>query len=430
MRKLYISCPATSRSGYGDHSRDLIRSLIAMDMFDIKILDQRWGSCSRDALSIGKDEDIYSRFVEGPMKEQPDIWVQVTVPNEFQPVGKYNIGITAGMETTMVSGEWLEGCNRMDKIIVPSEHSKRVFEFCKYDKIDKKTQQKIGELACNKSIEVLFEGLDTEVFKKTKEIPETINDMMSEIKEDFCFLLVGHWLNGDFTHDRKDIGGTIKTFVESFKAKGKNKRPALIVKTSGAGFSVKDRENIIQKIEWVIGKENKKDLPRIYFLHGDLTQEELNGLYNHNKVKAMFCLTHGEGFGRPFMEFSNTGKPTIVSNWSGHLDFLSEYGLLVGGELKNVHDSAVWENVIMKESQWFYANYNAASALIKDVYANYKKHHAKTRKQTQYIKDNFTLEKMTERFTEIMNGIVSGIPEQVKLELPKLKTPKLEKINE
>ena len=94
--KLVISCPASSRSGYGDHSRDLVRSLIAMNKFDVKILDQVWGGCPRNALTLD-DKDIHSLFLTQQMTEQPDIWIQVTVPNEFSPVGKYNIGITAGI---------------------------------------------------------------------------------------------------------------------------------------------------------------------------------------------------------------------------------------------------------------------------------------------------------------------------------------------
>ena len=141
-QKLVISCPATSRSGYGDHSRDLIKSLISMDKFDIEIMDQRWGGCPKNALTE-KDEDISSLIMDtNELNYKPDIWIQVTVPNEFQPVGVYNIGITAGMETNLVSPQWIEGINRMDKIIVPSEHSKKVFMESSYDKMDKNTKKK------------------------------------------------------------------------------------------------------------------------------------------------------------------------------------------------------------------------------------------------------------------------------------------------
>ena len=422
--KLVISCPATSRSGYGDHARDLIKSLISMNRFDIEIMDQRWGGCPKNALTE-KEEAISSLIMEtNELKYKPDIWIQVTVPNEFQPVGIYNIGITAGMETNLVSPQWIEGINRMDKIIVPSEHSKRVFIESSYDKMDKNTNKKQGILKCEVPIEVLFEGSDISIFKKTTDIPITVIESMKQVKEDFCFLMVGHWLQGDFGHDRKDVGGVIKVFCDTFN-KLKNK-PALIIKTSGATYSVTDREEMLKKMRFILKSVNNNRVS-VYLLHGDMTPEELNGLYNHKNVKAMVSFTHGEGYGRPLQEFSITGKPTIASGWSGQVDFLSEYGILLKGNLGKIHESSVWKDVILKDSGWFFIDPNYASAVLKDVYKNYKAHLTRSRKQTQYIKENFTLDLMLEKFKTMMEAIPSA-PEKVLLNLPKLK--KLEKIND
>lgn len=407
---LVISCPATSRSGYGDHSRDLIRSLIAMDKFNVKIIDQRWGMCSRDALTH-KDSDISSRFIPPNLSEQPDVWIQVTVPNEFQAIGKFNIGITAGMETTLVAPQWVEGINRMDYILVPSKHSKEVFEKSTYDQKDG-AGNIINQLKCTTKIDVLFEGLDMKVFNKSK------SNFKLDIKEDFAFLFVGHWLQGDFSHDRKDVGGMIRTFLETFKNTSKRNQPALILKTSSASFSVIDREQMLKKINMIRNSVEGDDLPSVYLLHGDLTQEELNGLYNHNKVKSMISFTHGEGFGRPLLEFSVTGKPVLYSNWSGHIDFLSEHGVPLAGELKDIDKSAVVKDMILAESKWFYVNYGYASGAIKDVYKNYKKHLERSRKQTQYVKDNFAISKMNEVFTK---QVETNVP-SFEIKIPKLET--------
>lgn len=410
---LVISCPATSRSGYGDHSRDLIRSLIAMDKFNVSVLDQRWGGCSRDALKES-DVDISSRLIR-QMADQPDIWIQVTVPNEFSPIGKYNIGITAGIETTLVSVPFLQGVNKMDYVLVPSKHAKDGFTNSTYDQKDK-AGNTISKLECTTKIDILFEGLDITKFYKEP----SSNFDLSSIKEDFTYLAVGHWLNGDFSHDRKDMGGMIRTFLETFKDMSKKNQPALILKTSSATFSVIDRESILKKIKAIRSSvQHTGELPNVYLLHGDLTEQELNELYNHPKVKAMISFTHGEGFGRPLLEFSITGKPVIASNWSGHIDFLSEYGLQLAGELKPVHKSVVWKDVIVPESQWFYVDYGYASGLIKDVYKQYKKYLEKTRKQTQYVKDNFTIDKMTDIFTTQMEDNVPSF---------EIKIPKLEEI--
>tara|TARA_A100001201_G_scaffold125079_1_gene109287 strand:+ start:2811 stop:4085 length:1275 start_codon:yes stop_codon:yes gene_type:complete len=419
---LVISCPASSRSGYGDHSRDLIRSLIAMDRFDIKIMDQRWGNCPRTELSP-EDEITKLLLPRGPLQFQPDVWIQVTVPNEFQKIGKsMNIGITAGIESNRVEPAWIEGCNRMDMIIVPSEHSKNTLIDTKWDNKDQNGNV-VNTLQCTKPVEVLFEGLDINIFDKTE--PEnlvTVNGL-NEIPESFCFLTVGHWLQGSFSHDRKDIGGTINTFIDSFRSM--RVKPALVIKTSSATFSVMDRYEMLRRIK-SIQQNFGKDQPKIYLLHGDLTPEEMNSLYNHPKIKAMVSFTHGEGYGRPLLEFSVTGKPVIAPNWSGHIDFLKDYAFKLPGELKEIDNSALIEGIFTKGSMWFYVNYNVASKLMKNIYKKYKDYLKVSRKQRKFVKDNFTIEKMNEKFENI---ITENVPEPVKLNLPKLKLPKLEKIN-
>ena len=247
----------------------------------------------------------------------------------------------------------------------------------------------------------MFEGLDLEVFNKQ---PSTTFNL-DTIKEDFAFLFVGHWMQGEFGHDRKDVGGMIRTFLETFKDSAKRNQPALILKTSSATFSIIDREQVLQKIEQIklsMGIDPAL-LPNIYVVHGDLSQAELNNLYNHTKVKAMISFTHGEGFGRPLLEFSITGKPVIYSNWSGHIDFLSKYQVPLAGEIKQVHRSVVQPQLILENSGWFFVDYGYAIGVLKDVHKNYKKYLEQTRKQTQYVKDNFSLDKMTKDFTDLID---------------------------
>jgi len=414
---LVFQGPLSSRSGYGDHARDLVRSLIAMDRFDIKIIDLRWGDCPRNALTHD-DVDITSKFLTANMETQPDIFVQLSVPNEFQKIGKYNIGITAGIETTNCAAAWLEGCNRMDLVIVPSNHAKHVFEKTFYDRMNKQTKQKDGELRCTTPIEVLFEGADLNVWKKTSEISKTVDDKLSTIPEDFCFLYVGHWLQGDEGHTRKDTGGIIRTFCNTFKGGAYKKRPALIVKTSSATFSVIDREQMLVKIRAI--RNTIVNPPNVYLLHGDLEQIELNSLYNHPKVKAHVSFTKGEGFGRPLLESSLSGKPVISTNWSGHIDFLSPHSILLPGEVKQVHPSAVIDGIIMPESGWFYINYNYASKILKDVFKHYKKYLPAAMKQLGHSKKNFSLDKMNSDFKSLITSHIQKQPEAVQLKLPKL----------
>jgi len=418
---LLIQGPIATRSGYGDHTRDIATSIIDLygDKYDIKIMSMRWGECPMTGLD-DKNPDhvklIQCILRKPELPAQPEVFIQVSVPNEFHPVGKYNIGITAGIETTHCSKEWLDGLNRMDLNIVPSEHSKKVFESINFEKFDSKTNQKLGEYTLSKPVEVLFEGLDSKIYKKTVNIESTIKNTLDDINEQFAFLFVGHWLQGKHGHDRKDVGTLIETFCEAFK--NKQKKPALILKTSGATFSIMDRNEMTRKINSVIEKYGK-DCPSVYLLHGDLTSSEMNSLYNHPKVKAHISFTKGEGFGRPLLEASVSQKPVIATNWSGHIDFL-KHSLLLPGELKPVHKSAVWKNVIIPESNWFYVNKNHAAKIMKDVFKHYKKYIPEARKQARYSNENFSLDKMTNDLKALFDKYVPKPQEQVKLKLPKL----------
>jgi len=273
MKKFILICaPVTSRSGYGAHSRDLVESLLDIDKYDIKILDVRWGDCPRDAL--GGNEPRNKKITEcitsttTPLEKQPDVYIDIRIPNEFQTFGKFNIGITAGVETNAVSGKWLEHCNKMDLIIVPSNHSKVGFVNSVYDALQQQPdgkQKKVGELKLEKPIEVLFEGADENIYKPldSKEMDSKFFDWLNDIApEKFAFLVVGQWGKGGFSEDRKNIGLTIKTFYEAFA--NKKKQPSLILKVNGANFSIMDREDCYTKIRQIknlkhINKTLKKD---------------------------------------------------------------------------------------------------------------------------------------------------------------------------
>jgi glycosyltransferase involved in cell wall biosynthesis len=414
---LIFQAPVATRSGYGDHARDLLHSLYKLDKFEIKVISTRWGATPMDALNY--DNEFHKWIVDNivpNIQSKPDIYIQVTVPNEFQPIGHYNIGITAAIETTHCPLDWIHGCNRMDLIITPSQHSKDSLVKTIYNEADKQTNQIIKQHQIQKPVEILFEGFDENDFGT--EYVAHITEL-DKVKEDFAFLFVGHWLQGDLGEDRKNVGMMIKTFAMAFK--DEKVKPALVLKTSSAGFSVLDRESMVKKIREALGKDYKK-VP-VYLLHGDLTQSEMNGLYEHPKVKAMLNFTKGEGFGRPLLEFSLTGKPVIVSGWSGHLDFLKEGAVLLEGELKNVHESAA-NQFLLKESQWFNVNISKALTSIKDVYKNYDKYKAAAFQLGKQNKQNFSLEKMTKLFDGILNqyGIYTKVqPKFQQLQLPKLK---------
>jgi glycosyltransferase involved in cell wall biosynthesis len=415
-----VSCPIDTFSGYGARSRDFVKALIQSKgkEWDIKILPQRWGETPWNFLS--QDDPLKQRFINGnSIKQKPEIWIQITIPSEFQPQGQFNIGVSAGIESTIYPGEFIEGSNRMDLNLVSSKHSKDVAIATSFDKQDNQGN-KIGIVKLEKPIEVLFEGLDLNKYYKKSQNSELLKD----VPEDFCFLYTGHWLPGDIGEDRKNTGLMIKTFLETFKGSNK-KKPALILKTNSINYSLIDRENIIKKINYI--KELVSgNLPNIYLLHGEMTDDEMNQLNNDNKVKAFVSFTKGEGYGRPLAEAAITGKPIITTNWSGHLDFINgDYNILMGGNLTPVHESAA-NQWILKESQWFSVDLNIASKSLKSVFKHYKEYLGRSRKQTQYIKDNWTFNKMAEKLDNLLK--VEKNEPSPWIQNHTLKLPKLKKI--
>ena len=401
--------PVKTRSGYGAHSRDLLWALKEIDLFDIKIDSCLWGSTPLTALEDGNE---FHEWIEENTVTQfnglPEIYIQVTVPNEFKRLGKFNIGVTAGIETTVAPKDWIDGCNVMDMIITTSNFSKEVLLSTVYNENDKNTNRLIKQHRIDKPINVLFEGVDRKIYNNN------VNDTFKlDIEEDFAYLFVGHWLKGSIGQDRKDVGMLIKCFVNSFK--DEIDKPALILKTSSASFSVKERENLINRIQKIVGD----DKVPVYLLFGDLKDEEMNDLYNHPKVKAMVSITKGEGFGRPLLEFTMTGKPVIASNWSGHKDFLPmDNAAMIGGKLTDV-DVSAQDNFIIKDSKWFTANYDEFIHVLKLVKSNYDEFLIKSEKLRIMNSEKFTLDKMKELLKSYMEPH-SIISKQINLMLPKL----------
>jgi hypothetical protein len=422
----YISAPVDTYSGYGARSRDIIKSLIELDKYNIKILSQRWGDTRRGFLNDFPEWEFMEKYIVPQILSKPDIWCQISVPNEFQSIGAYNIGITAGIETTACAPQWVEGCNRMDLILTSSEHSKRVFELTNYEVQNKQNGGKVN-LSVTTPIKVLFEGANLDVYKPLKE-PMTNDELyksIDSIPEKFAYLFVGHWLQGDMGQDRKNVGLLIKAFYEIFK--NKSNAPALILKCSLGKGSHMDRREIMKRISSIRKSLPITKLPNIYLIHGDLSDAEMNELYNHPKIKSMVSATKGEGFGRPLLEFALTGKPIIATGWSGHVDFLNpKLTALMGGELSDLHPSSIQKDILIEGSQWFDVNHGHLGHYLTDVKKNYKEWLPKSKTLSRNLRKNFSYSAMKNLLGSILNENVK-IPTKMELKLPKLK--KLTPIN-
>lgn len=417
-----ISCPVDTYSGYGARSRDIVKSIIESDKYDVKILPQRWGDTPGGFLNDHKQWQFLNKHIIPNIQSKPDIWMQITIPNEFQAVGKYNIGCTAGIESTGCDVTWVEGINRMNMTWTSSQHSKGVFESLKFEKRNKQNNQIEGTVKCEKPIHVVFEGVNLDLYKH---IPNDNNTLdLNSIKPGFNFLFVGHWMQGDIGHDRKNVGLMIKYFIDLYK--NKNSSPGLILKASSGRNSYYGRETLLTKIKKIKSTYPlDTKFPPIYLLNGNLTDEQMNELYNHPKVKCMISITKGEGYGRPLAEFGLSKKPIIASGWSGQIDFLHPmHTTLLPGNLENVHPSAA-NNWLKKDYQWFQVSGKHFQNALKSVHQKYKKFVVPAKKQGHHIKTEFSYEAMRDLVGNILDANIPEFPKQVELSLPTLETPKL-----
>jgi len=427
MNKPYcvISCPIDTYSGYGSRSRDFVKAIYELmnQEWEINVLPQRWGNTTWNFIENEKETwgFLKSMIIKGNLTRQPDYWFQITVPNEFQPIGKlFSVGVTAGIETTICHPSWLDGINKMPLTLVSSNHAKHVFVNSRFEEKDQNNPEVVKRrIVCEKPVEVLFEGVDTTKYYHIEpaKLPETeLVHRLNDIEESFNYLFVGHWLPGEVGQDRKNVSGMIKLFLETFK--DQKKKPGLVIKTTRVTNSVLDRDDILQSIDTIRNTVDSKDLPNIYLLHGDMSDSEMNVLYNHPKIKAMLYLGKGEGYGRPLLEFSISKKPIIASGWSGHLDFLKqEFNCLVPGKLEPVHPSALVNNIIIKESAWFTPDETSAKALMEVVFDKYDRYLENSKRQAYRSKTEFSYEAMKTS----LKSIIDKFPKSIPLQLPKLK---------
>jgi glycosyltransferase involved in cell wall biosynthesis len=421
MRKVVIASPVATQSGYGHHAREIITNLIEQrgSEWDIKLVSLPWG---HTPMTYPISIDLQLRIIPLPLQDQPDIWVQISVPNELQAIGKYNIGVTAGTEGDICPAEWIDKINALQLTIVPSEFTKKTFE---------DTAKKHGKQITTNLV-VIPEYFDETVYNN-KTVTTSI-DILDTIPESFAFLSVGHWLQGHAGEDRKNISGVIHCFFETYK--NKKNTPALILKCSGATYSIMDRMEIENKIKQIREMFGNAKLPNVYLLHGELSDDEMNALYNHSKVKAMFSLTKAEGFGRPLLEFATTGKPIIAPHYSGQADFLKkDFICAIPGQLTPIHPSAQ-NDFLIADAKWFSPDYAYTGKMLEDVVKNYKHWVDLAKRQRYFVNSTFTKTAVSEVYKNVLNIVdetVSKIPKAVELKLPQLKKielPRLQKVGE
>jgi len=401
-KKILVRGPILTRSGYGEHARFIMRALRSIeDKVDIYAVPLSWGATSWTAET--SDERAWLDFIiqktthslQHGMKNF-DASIQVSIPNEWEKLAPVNIGVTAGIETTKVAAQWLEKGNLVDHIIVPSEHSKYVYQNTSYNVINQATGEQIQNYKCQKPMSVISYPV--------KEF--TDQDLQLDLETDFNFLSVAQW------GPRKNLENCIKWFVEEFI----DQEVGLVVKTNFAKNSLLDRNRCEQSLKNLLANKDYKDRKcKVYLLHGDMSDQEMHSLYKQPKIKAFVSTTHGEGFGLPFFEAAYEGMPVIAPDWSGHIDFLYMPVENKKGKTKNkamfadvdytlapIPEQVAWEGVIIKDSLWCYPEQGSFKIKLREVYKDYGRFKKQATQLQHHIKENLSEEKQNKMITDVI----------------------------
>ena len=399
-QKILVRGPVLTQSGYGEQARFALRALRSReDLFEVFIMPINWGQTGWVSLNNEERAWIDSRIAATHIHSQQggtfDISLQVTIPNEWENIAPINVGYTAGIETTQVAPAWLEKSNMMDKIIVVSNHSKDVFVNTVYQATNQQTGQ-TAELRNQTPVSVV--NFPVRDIKKQK----------VDLKFDYNFnyLAISQW------GPRKNFDNLINWFVEE----NFDQEVGLVLKTSVKNNCIIDRKYTEQRLKNILSKHGDVKC-KVYLLHGDMTEEEMAGLYNHPKVKCLISATHGEGFGLPFFEAAANGLPIIAPNWSGHTDFLNITDKRNGKQtalfstvdftLQNVQQEAVWDGVIQAESQWAFADESSFKRRLREVRKEYDSAKKVANKLKRHVRKSFTSESQNSQFVE---GLLRGEP--------------------
>ena len=399
-KKVLVKGPALTSSGYGEHARFILRALRANeDRFDIFFENIIWGQ--NGFLIDDTEERKWMHFLLEKTHHytrcggQFDVSIQITIPLEWKKIAPVNIGVTAGIETTKISPQWIDKCREVDKIIVPSTHARFAFDNTTAKVTHSSTQQEM-EIRNTTPIEV--------VHYPTK---DTIPDELDiRFDFDFNFITVAQW------GPRKNLGNSIKWFVEEFK----DEEVGLIVKANTRKNTVGDRAHCKNRINGFLSQYPDRKC-KIYLVHGNLTEEEMCGLYVHPQIKAIVSATHGEGFGLPLFEAVYNELPVIAPNWSGQIDFLYAPKKDKKGKVKSkahftkvdyniapIQAEAVWDGVLQKDSQWCFPKEYSFKTAMRDVYKNYGIRKSEAKKLSKHVKDSFSKEGQYTKLIESMFG--------------------------
>jgi glycosyltransferase involved in cell wall biosynthesis len=382
--KVLVRGPVLSKSGYGEHARQVFQWALTRG-HDVRCQILNWGITpwflDKNDLG-GLVGEIMNRSV--PFETLADLSLQIQLPNEWDTtLAKFNIGVTAGVETDRCSKQWKDACNQVNHVIVPSEFSKNSL---------------ISGGGVTTGVSVIPEAYNMFIDETTTGLE------LSEVVTKYNFLLFGQITGTDIESDRKNLFNSVKWFCEEFAG---NKDVGLIVKSNLGTNCIFHRKSLLSLFQKLISEVRKGEYPKIYLLNGDMTQKEVAGLMKSKKVNCMISFTRGEGYGLPLVDAAAADLPIIATNWSGHLEFLNRgHFSKVEYDLVEVPKQKQDGNIFVEGSKWAMPRELDAKKRMKKAFESQIKPVEWSKELGLIIRKEYSHESIFERYDRLMEKIL------------------------
>ena len=383
--KVLLRAPLLTNSGYGVHSRQIFEWLYKKPQIELDVECLKWGNTpwnldTTDTLT--NEIMLRSKGLTPPY----DLAIQVQLPDEWdQSLGKKNIGVSAFVETDRCSQKWVEACNQMDYVIVPSTFTKNV-------------AKRSGSL--KSKISVVPEWFNHDILEETNNLKNF------NISTSNNFLMVAQLTDVSPELDRKNIASTISWFFECFK---NDPDTGLIIKTNMGRGTSKDKIITSDYIKNVVAHfRNDNPFPKIHLVHGNMTSKEISSLFKLKSVKGFISTTRGEGYGLPLIDAAAAGIPVIVTNWSGHLEFLKEDMFLgVDYDMVQIPDQKIDERIFYKGFKWADPRKESFISCLQKLNSNYDEHKCVAKELSVLVRNQFNKEQVMQLYDKIFNEVVN-----------------------
>ena len=386
MKNILVRGPLLNSAGYGVHARQVFSYLSQRGDCSLSAQVTPWGICTF-YLNPEFENGLIKEIIQAsyPTEKSFDISFQIQLPNEWDPeAARFNIGVTAGVETDKCSSDWIDCVNRMDLVVVPSRHTKATFE-------------RSGEITT--PIHVVPEYIVPEIIDKKLE------PMNLDLSTKFNFLMFGLITGQNAESDRKNTFYGIKWFCETFKD---DPDVGIVIKTCLGRMTTIDRKNTQVILRKVINEVRQGPYPKFYLSHGLMTNDEVSAFYRSPDINVLASFTRGEGYGLPLLEAAASGLPVMATKWSGHMDFLSNINFSsFDYDLVDIDESRIDEKIFVRGSKWAMPKEDDVKTRLKKIKSSYKTPKEWAKSGSKVLKESLSSESVYKIYDNNLGDILT-----------------------